>query len=75
MILRQDQPSRYAALQCAARNLAPGNLPRERFSSLALTRRARTRVSRRQCGEEQTRSNNGLTVQFDPLQTTFTPLA
>jgi hypothetical protein len=33
MILRQYQPSRYAALQCASRKLSPGNLPRERFSS------------------------------------------
>ena len=37
MILRQDQPSRYAGLQCASRKLSPRNLPRERFSSLALT--------------------------------------
>jgi hypothetical protein len=35
MILRQDQPSRYAGLQCASRKLSPRNLPRERFSSLA----------------------------------------
>src|SRR5208337_4104712 len=35
MILRQDQPPRYAGLQCASCELSPGNLPRERFSSLA----------------------------------------
>ena len=35
MILRQDQPSRYAGLQCASRKLSPRNLPRERFSSMA----------------------------------------
>ena len=35
MILRQDQPSRYAGLKCASRKLSPRNLPRERFSSLA----------------------------------------
>ena len=33
MILRQDQPSRYAGLKCASRKLSPRNLPRERFSS------------------------------------------
>jgi len=32
MILRQDQPSRYAGLKCASRKLSPRNLPRERFS-------------------------------------------
>src|SRR5208282_5360712 len=36
MILRQDQPPRYAGLQCASCELSPGNLPRERFSSVAL---------------------------------------
>ena len=38
MILRQDQPSRYAGLQCASRKLSPRNLPRERFSSLTRSR-------------------------------------
>src|SRR5271157_1667241 len=56
MILRQNQPSRYAALQCAARNLAPGNLPRERFSSLAPSCRDRFRQAGRLTEEYRARA-------------------
>jgi len=35
---------------------------------MARTRSARTRVSRRQCGEEQTRLTAALVAQVDPLQ-------
>jgi hypothetical protein len=38
-------------------------------SKMAQTRSARTRVSRRQCGVEQTCLNNGLAVQVDPERT------
>ncbi len=38
MILRQDEPSRYANLQYASHALSPGNLPRERFSPRSLVR-------------------------------------
>jgi len=53
MILRQDQPSRYAGLKCASRKLSPRNLPRERFSSLARTGTGRVRLTRRQFGAER----------------------
>jgi hypothetical protein len=64
MILRQDQPSRYAGLKCASRKLSPRNLPRERFSSLAQTRSERIRLSRLQFGVQLTRSNEAVATQL-----------
>jgi len=68
MILRQDQPSRYAGLKCASRKLSPRNLPRERFSSMARTRSPRMRLPRRQWEDEGNRSNNALVTQVDPVR-------
>jgi len=49
MILRQDQPSRYAGLKCASRKLSPRNLPRERFSSMTPSRHTRCAKFQKKC--------------------------
>ena len=66
MILRQDQPSRYAGLKCASRKLSPRNLPRERFSSLARLRPVAPLALRLPTGADRPCSPRPGIAKFDP---------